>query len=68
MINSDQNTCCDDEIVWVGGDTDLPEQHFFNNEDENILINYAHFHRNDMIVSTMKTYLDASMISCLVKG
>ncbi|CAF1636349.1 unnamed protein product, partial [Adineta ricciae] len=25
------NTCCDDEIEQIGGNTDLPEQHFLIN-------------------------------------
>jgi hypothetical protein len=33
MISPDQ-TCCDDEIVRTGGNTSLPEQHFFINSYE----------------------------------
>ena len=34
MINTDQKTCCDDDIVRMSGNTRLPEQHFSYNLNE----------------------------------
>ena len=48
------NTCCDDEIVRVDGNIDLPEQHFLNKPNEKLRLpvdTYVSFCLYSMVIS-----------------